>query len=155
MRIAIGSDELTHLTECVVEDVKRRGHELDLFGSMGDRQEYWPAVAQQVAERVATGEVDEGILLCWTGTGVCLAANKVPGVRAALCDDAETARGARIWNNANVLCLSIRRAAEVVTKEILDIWFSTEYQPNEEDDGCLAQLAAIEKKHLRQLHRLR
>lgn len=149
MIIAFGSDERTHLTECVVEDVEQRGHKLNLFGPMANSQECWPAVAQQVAERVATGEVEEGILLCWTGTGVCLAANKVPGVRAALCDDAETARGARIWNDANVLCLSIRRAAEVVTKEILDSWFSTEYKPNEEDDACLAQLAAIERKHLR------
>jgi len=93
-------------------------------------------------------------LLCWTGTGVCLAANKVPGVRAALCDDAETARGARLWNNANVLCLSIRRAAEVVAREILDTWFETKYQPNEEDDGCLAQITAIEEKHLRRSRRM-
>jgi ribose 5-phosphate isomerase B len=149
MIIAFGSDERTHLTECVVEDVERRGHKLKLFGPMADNEECWPAVAQQVAERVAAGEADEGILLCWTGTGVCLAANKVPGVRAVLCDDAETARGSRIWNNANVLCLSIRRAAEMITKEILDSWFGTEYQPNEEDDACLAQLKAIERKHLR------
>ena len=73
----------------------------------------------------------------------------MPGVRAALCDDAETARGARLWNNANVLCLSIRRAAEVVAKEIIDVWFSTDYQPNKEDDSCLANVAAIEQKHLR------
>ena len=154
MIIGIGSDERTHLTDCVVEDVKQRGHEIELFGPLADSQEYWPAVAQQVAERMATGDVDEGVLLCWTGTGVCLAANKVPGVRAALCDDAETARGARLWNNANVLCLSIRRVAEVISKEILDTWFGTVYESNEEDDSCLKHLAAIEEKYLRQSHRL-
>ena len=138
----------------MVEEVKQHGHGVELFGPLADTQKYWPAVAQQVAEKVATGEADEGILLCWTGTGVCLAANKVPGVRAALCDDAETARGARLWNNANVLCLSIRRAAEVVAREILDTWFDTKYQPNEEDDGCLAQITAIEEKHLRRSRRI-
>ena len=83
-------------------------------------------------------------MFCWTGTGVSLAANKVPGIRAALCDDAEIARGARLWNNANILCISIRRISEVVTKEILDTWFSTEYKPNQEDDSCMAQVDAIE-----------
>ncbi|MCH2538752.1 MAG: RpiB/LacA/LacB family sugar-phosphate isomerase [Anaerolineales bacterium] len=149
MRVAIGSDERSHLTKTIVKDVKRRGHSVEVFGSIANRQEYWPAVAEQVASRVAEGDVDEGILLCWTGTGVCMAANKVPGVRAALCDDAETARGARLWNQANVLCLSMRRTAEVVAKEIVESWFGTKYQANREDDSCLAQLGAIEEKYLR------
>ena len=78
-----------------------------------------------------------------------MAANKVPGVRAALCEDAETARGARLWNQANVLCLSMRRTAEVVAKEIVESWFGTEYQANREDDSCLAQLGDIEERYLR------
>jgi len=86
--------------------------------------------------------------LCWTGTGVSLAANKVPGIRASLCVDAETTRGARLWNNANVLCLSIRSTSEVVAKEILDMWFETKYKPNAEDDLCLEQVKNIEKKYL-------
>jgi ribose 5-phosphate isomerase B len=147
MRISIGSDERTHLTNCVVEDVRQRGHEVSLFGSLADQYEVWPTVAERVAERVAYGDADEGVLLCWTGTGVSIAANKIPGVRAALCDDPETARGARLWNNANVLCLSIRRAAEEIAKEILEAWFITKYSPNKEDDLCLSQLAAIEGKH--------
>ena len=102
---------------------------------------------RQVAEAVASGEADEGILFCWTGTGVSLAANKVPGIRAALCDDAETARGARLWNKANVLCMSLRRTSEVVAEEILDKWFETEYQPNEEDDTCLAQVEELERTY--------
>jgi ribose 5-phosphate isomerase B len=105
-------------------------------------------VARAVAEAVASGAADEGILFCWTGTGVSMAANKVPGIRAALCDDAETARGARLWNNANVLCLSLRRASEVVANEILDSWFNTSFEPNETDDACLAQLKALEQAYL-------
>ena len=144
MKVAIGSDERSHLTDIVVADVQKRGHDVSLFGPLADEKEYWPQVARQVAEAVASGQVDEGILFCWTGTGVSMAANKVPGIRAALCDDAETARGARLWNKANVLCLSIRRTSEVEVIEILECWFSTTYQPNEEDDTCLAQVAAIE-----------
>jgi ribose 5-phosphate isomerase B len=101
-------------------------------------------VARAVAEAVASGAADEGILFCWTGTGVSLAANKVPGIRAALCDDAETARGARLWNNANVLCLSLRRTSEVVAKEILDTWFNTSFEPNETDNACLAQVEELD-----------
>lgn len=120
MKIAIGADERTHLTDQVVANVQQRGHDVLLYGPLRDKEAYWPAVAQQVAEAVASGMADEGILFCWTGTGVALAANKVPGIRAALCDDAETARGARLWNNANILCFSLRRTSDIVAQEILD-----------------------------------
>jgi ribose 5-phosphate isomerase B len=153
MKLAVGSDERTHVTDAVVDDLRRRGHELILAGPLREESaagpdpaaDYWPAVARRVAEAVAAGAADEGILFCWTGTGVSMAANKVAGIRAALCDDAETARGARLWNNANVLCLSLRRTSEVVAREILDTWFNTSFEPNEADDACLAQLEAIEK----------
>ncbi|MCI0398160.1 MAG: RpiB/LacA/LacB family sugar-phosphate isomerase [Chloroflexi bacterium] len=147
MKLAIGSDERTHLTDTVVEEVKKRGYEVELYGPLAGRNEYWPEVARQVAEKVAAGEAEEGILFCWTGTGISLAANKVPGIRAALCGDAETARGARLWNHANILCMSLRATPEVVAKEILDKWFDTQYQPNEVDDTCLAQVEAIEQKY--------
>ena len=152
MKLSVGSDERTHVTDAVVDELRRRGHEVDLRGLLrplrsdgeAGHAAAWPAVARQVAEAVASGAADEGILFCWTGTGVSMAANKVPGVRAALCDDAETARGARLWNNANVLCLSLRRTPEVIAKEILDAWFATTYQPNATDDACLAELERIE-----------
>ena len=144
MKIAIGSDERTHLTDKIVADVKKRGHDVVLFGPLVDEAAYWPAVAQQVAESVARGDSDEGILFCWTGTGVTIAANKVTGIRAALCDDAETARGARLWNRANIICLSLRRTSEIMAGEILDKWFETAYQPNDTDDTCLAQVDKIE-----------
>lgn len=147
MKIAIGSDERTHLTDAVVEAVKKRGHEVSLFGPLAGRDEYWPAVARETAEAVTTGQADEAILFCWTGTGISLAANKVPGIRAALCGDAKTAEGARLWNNANVLCMSLRATSEIVAGEILDAWFETVYKPNEVDDTCLVQVEAIEAKY--------
>lgn len=146
MNIAIGSDERTHLTDFVLSELQKRGHTATLYGPMADQAALWPQVARQVAAAVMAGQSDEGILFCWTGTGVTLAANKVPGIRAALCDDAETARGARLWNRANVLCLSLRRTSEIMAREILDAWFGTVYQPNEVDDACLAQVAELEGK---------
>ncbi len=148
MKLAVGSDERTHLTDVVVAEIEKRGHAVTLFGPLADDKQYWPLVARQVAETVASGQADEGLLFCWTGTGVSIAANKVPGIRAALCDDAETARGARLWNNANVLCMSLRRTPEVMANEILDAWFGTRYTPNDEDDTCLAQVASIEKTYM-------
>ena len=151
MKLSVGSDERTLVTDAVVAELRRRGHEVELAGPLAEAAAGrpaptapWPGVARHVAEAVAAGAVDEGILFCWTGTGVSIAANKVPGIRAALCADAETARGARLWNNANVLCLSLRRTSEVVAREILDAWFSTRYNPNESDDAALAALDAIE-----------
>jgi ribose 5-phosphate isomerase B len=106
------------------------------FGPIGDDSpkgvtEPWPDVARAVGAEVSSGNADSGVLFCWTGTGVSIAANKVRGVRAALCHDAETARGAREWNDANVLCMSLRATAEVVAKEILDAWFSATPDPSE------------------------
>ncbi len=147
MRIALGSDERTSLTDAVLEEVRRRGHQAVVFGPLAGVAAKWPTVARWVAEAVAAGEADEGILFCWTGTGVCLAANKVPGIRAALCEDAETARGARVWNNANVLCLSLRRVSEALAREILEAWFSTGYQPNPDDDACLAEVERLERDY--------
>ncbi|MER3399547.1 MAG: galactose isomerase [Thermoflexus sp.] len=147
MRIVVGSDERTHLTDVVIEELRRRGFEVEPVGPLAGEKAYWPQVARIVAEKMARGEADEGILFCWTGTGVSIAANKVPGVRAALCEDAETARGARLWNNANVLCMSLRRTSEAIAREILDAWFGTRYVPNPEDDTCLAQVAEIERTY--------
>lgn len=147
MKIAIGSDESTHLTDVVIQEIKDRGHEVVLYGPLMGDQEYWPRVAQQTAESVAQGDADEAVLFCWTGTGISLAANKVPGIRAALCADAETAKGARLWNNANALCMSLRYTSPEVAKEILDSWFNTIYLPNDVDDQCMRQVQVIEEKY--------
>lgn len=102
MRIALGSDERTHLTDYVEQELRRRGHQVEVLGPPAGQPLQWADLARAVAERLSSAEVDEGVLCCWTGTGVSMAANKVPGVRAALCADAQTARGARAWNDANL-----------------------------------------------------
>lgn len=146
MKIAIGSDENAHITD-VVSELLQAEHELIPYGPLSDQDASWPSVALEVAEAVAQGNTDMGILFCWTGTGVSIAANKVPRIRAALCEDAETARGARVWNDANVLCLSIRRTSETVAIEIIEAWMATGYVPNPEDDTCLTLLGDIEEKY--------
>ena len=124
MRIALGSDERSPLTEFVEAELRRRGHDVELLGPPAGDASPWPEVAEAVA--------DLGVRFCWTGTGVSIAANKLPGIRAALCADAETARGARAWNQANVLCLSLASTSEEAAKGILDAWFSAEADANEE-----------------------
>jgi ribose 5-phosphate isomerase B len=142
MKIAIGSDERTHLTDVLVEELRRRGHEVLLFCPLASdsAESDWPVVCSEVARAVASGAADEGVVCCWTGTGATIAANKVPGIRAALCHDAETARGARTWNHANVLALSLRATPEAVAREILDAWFATPYS---DDDWNLRQIERV------------
>lgn len=147
MKIAVASDERTHLTDVVVEELGRRGHEVTLFGPLAGLEEPWPRVSQQLAEHVAAGDAQEGVLFCWTGTGASIAANKVPGIRAALCHDAETARGARWWNDANVLVMSLRATPEAVAREILDAWFQETIRPGEE--RAVEQVREIERKYAR------
>jgi ribose 5-phosphate isomerase B len=146
MKIAISSDERTHLTDFVVEELTKRGHELTLFGPLAknDPDIDWPLTSSKAARAVASGEADEGIVCCWTGTGASIAANKVPGIRAALCHDAETARGARIWNHANVLALSLRATPEPIAKEILDAWFSTSYSEDEWNRQQIERIKQLE-----------
>lgn len=146
MRVAIGSDEKTHLTDALVQAVQKHGHAVELVGPLKGESLSWAQVAEQVAIRVAHGTVDEGIVCCWTGTGVSIAANKVLGIRAALCHDAETARGARLWNRANVLCLSLRATSEVVAYEILDAWFHTLPGTDPGDVASVEYVGEIERR---------
>jgi ribose 5-phosphate isomerase B len=141
MKIAIGSDERTHLTGVVLAELTARGHSVLPLGALGAGPTDWPDVAHAVAASVVSRACDEGILFCWTGTGAAIAANKAPGIRAALCADAETARGARIWNHANVLVMSLRTTSEAVAREILDAWFVT---PFSTDDWNVRQIAKLD-----------
>jgi ribose 5-phosphate isomerase B len=142
MKIAVGSDEQNHLTDSLVRRLIQGGHEVRLHGALGAGPDNWVDAAIAVADEVASGGADTGILCCWTGTGVSIAANKRPGIRAALCVDAETARGARRWNDANVLCLSLRATSETVAGEILDAWFDAGVDDSERQN--LQKLAAID-----------
>lgn len=130
MRIALGSDEATELTAAIERRLRERGDDVVLYGALargGD--DAWPSVARSVALDVASGSCECGIVCCWTGTGVSIAANKVAGARAALCGDAQTAAGAREWNDANVLAMSLRATSVPLAMEILDAWFAG--QPTE------------------------
>jgi ribose 5-phosphate isomerase B len=147
VRIALGSDERTALTDAVADELEKRGHEVVLVGPPGGQELGWAEVGRRVGELVAGGGTDTAVLCCWTGTGASIAANKVAGVRAALCTDAETARGARRWNDANVLVLSLRLVSPPVASEMLDAWFSTDPDPSEAEaiaslDEPLAQKAS-------------
>jgi ribose 5-phosphate isomerase B len=144
MKIAVGTDERTAVSDYVVEELKRRGHQVEFVGPLADETYPWPEVARTVGEKVAGGQCAEGVLFCWTGTGVSIAANKVPGVRAALCADAETAKGARAWNDANVLCLSLRATSQVIAGEILEAWFSAEADPSEAEN--VARVKAMDEE---------
>jgi ribose 5-phosphate isomerase B len=124
MRFAVAADERVGVAEAVVEQLRRRGHVVLVHGALADgERDDWAWASEAAARDVASGRADQGVVCCWTGTGASIAANKVAGVRAALCDDAETARGARKWNDANVLALSLRRVSEPLLEEILDAWF--------------------------------
>jgi ribose 5-phosphate isomerase B len=134
MRISIAADERTGVAEAVVRELRERGHDPILHGALNDEErDDWAWASEAAARDVAEGRADQGVVCCWTGTGASIAANKVPGVRAALCADAETARGARKWNDANVLALSLRSTSEAVLEEILDGWL-TEGPSADEDD---------------------
>lgn len=123
MRIAVGSDEKTEVSDAVVADLVSCGVAPELHGALTSSEDSsWPAVASTVASRVASGDVRQGILFCWTGAGMSMAANKTRGVRAALCADAATADGARRWNDANVLAMSLRSVSIPVALETLDAW---------------------------------
>jgi ribose 5-phosphate isomerase B len=133
MKIAVAADERTGVAEAAVAALISRGHQVITHGALADGERAdWAWASEAAARDVAEGRVDQGVVCCWTGTGASIAANKVPGVRAALCDDAETARGARKWNDANVLALSLRRTSTALLEEILDAWFAGE--PSSEPD---------------------
>jgi ribose 5-phosphate isomerase B len=131
MKVVLGSDERTELTDAVREDLEERGHEVTLVGPPGGESIGWAEVGHKVGDAVVAGDADTGVLFCWTGTGASIAANKVRGVRAALCSDAQTAEGARKWNDANVLVMSLRLTSPSVASEILDKWFATQVDPSE------------------------
>jgi len=140
MKIIVSSDEFSPLIRCVEEESVRAGHQVSYVGPGPGEEQDWPEVTAAAVRRVVAGEFDEAIVLCWTGTGATMAANKVPGIRAALCADAETAKGARIWHHANALGLSMRKTSEALAREILQAWFATPYS---DDDWNRKQIQRI------------
>lgn len=145
MRIAISADERVGVAATLAAQLRRRGHEVIAHGVLAEGERHdWAWASEAAARDVAEGRAEQAVVCCWTGTGASIAANKVPGVRAALCADAASAAGARRWNDANALALSLRSTSEAELAEILDAWFSAEASGEEEDRANVARLAEIE-----------
>ena len=146
MRISVASDERTGVADTVVQELRRRGHEVLLHGALADAErDDWAWASEAAARDVAHGRAEQAVVCCWTGTGASIAANKVAGIRAALCLDAQTAEGARKWNDANALALSLRATSEAELAEILDAWFAGEPSAADGDVANVEHLADIER----------
>jgi ribose 5-phosphate isomerase B len=145
MKIAVAADERAGVAEAVLKELRRRGHEPIPHGALaeGERDD-WAWASEAAARDVAEGRAEQAIVCCWTGTGASIAANKVNGVRAALCLDAQTAAGARKWNDANALALSLRATSEAELGEILDAWFGGEASPEADDAANVEHISEIE-----------
>jgi ribose 5-phosphate isomerase B len=139
MRFVVGADDEGEVADAVVDELRARGHEVEVL-----ERDRWPEVARRVGEAVASDEADQGVVFCWTGTGTAMAANKVPGVRAALVWDPWIADGARRWNDANVLVMSLKRTTPETAREILDAWLAVDASDPDEADN-IARLAELDR----------
>jgi ribose 5-phosphate isomerase B len=140
MRIVVGADDEGEVADAVVDELRARGHDVTVL-----ERERWPEVARRVGEAVASGEADQGVVFCWTGTGTAMAANKVPGVRAALAWDPWIAEGARRWNDANVLVMSLKRTSAETAREIVDAWLAVD-APDPDEAENIARLGELERR---------
>ncbi len=140
MRVAYGADDANETTRAVQQALADRG--VEVVDVTGDRQ--WPEIGAAVGQAVAAGSADLGVVLCWTGTGTAIAANKVAGVRAALAWDPWIASGARKWNDANVLAMSLKRLAPDVAVEVLTA-FLDETGPDPDEAANIARLGALDE----------
>lgn len=144
MRISVAADERVGIADAVVEELRRRGHDVVAHGALNaDERDDWAWASEAAARDVADGRAEQAVVCCWTGTGASIAANKVAGIRAALCGDAATAEGARQWNDANVLALSLRATSEAELGEILDAWFAAGPSEEPDDVANVAHLGEI------------
>jgi ribose 5-phosphate isomerase B len=145
VRIAVAADELTGVAELIPDEIRRRGHEPVLHGAYAPEERAdWAWASEAAARDVAEGRAEQAIVACWTGTGASIAANKVSGIRAALCADAGTADGARRWNDANVLALSLRLTSPAQLEEVLDAWFAGVRSTEASDVENIDHLSEIE-----------
>jgi ribose 5-phosphate isomerase B len=146
VQISLAADELTGIARVLADEVERRGHATLRHGALSAAErDDWAWASEAAARDVAEGRAEQAIVCCWTGTGASIAANKVGSVRAALCFDAATASGARRWNDANVLALSLRATSEAELSEILDAWFASEPSAEPDDRANIEHLGDIER----------
>lgn len=134
MRIVFGADDTSPTVDAVLDHLRDGGHDVTVV----DAAAPWPTIAHRVGAAVVEGTADTGIVMCWTGTGTSIAANKVPGVRAALAWEPWIARNARLWNDANVLALSLKRTAPDVAVEIVAAFLDVETPDADEVDNIAA-----------------
>ena len=139
MKIVVGADDEGRVADVVVDELRERGHDVTVL-----ERDQWPDVARRVAETVAAGDADQGMLFCWTGTGTSMAANKVPGVRAALAWEPWIAEGARRWNDANVLVMSLKRTEPETARQIVDAWLAVE-EPDPDEAANISRLADLDR----------
>ena len=158
MRIAVAADSLDGVARSIPVVLAALGHDVIAHGALADDVSetdpaaVWSACARSAATDVAQGRADQAVVACWTGTGASIAANKVRGVRAALCTDAATAAGARRWNDANVLVMSFKRVTPEAAREIVDAWLGVA-EPDPEEAENIARLAEIERDYSRENRR--
>jgi ribose 5-phosphate isomerase B len=147
MRISVSSDMDEPVARALVAELRERGHDVTSYGALREGADpRWAVCSEAAARDVAEGRADQAVVCCWTGTGASIAANKVPGVRAALCTDAYTADGARRWNDANTLALSLRLTSEPLLKEILDAWFTAGASEDAEDRENVDHVARLDAR---------
>jgi ribose 5-phosphate isomerase B len=147
MKIAVAADERVGVAETVLAELRKRGHDPIPHGALAETErDDWAWASEAAARDVAEGRAEQAIVCCWTGTGASIAANKVDGVRAALCLDAQTAGGARKWNDANALAISLRATSEAELAEILDAWFGGEASGDSDDAANVEHIAEIERQ---------
>jgi ribose 5-phosphate isomerase B len=147
VRISVAADERVGVAEAVIDQLRKRGHEPIAHGALaeGERDD-WAWASEAAARDVAEGRAEQAIVCCWTGTGASIAANKVDGVRAALCLDAQTAEGARKWNDANALAISLRATSEAELGEILDAWFGGKPSGEQANRANVEHISEIERR---------
>ncbi|MER7487521.1 RpiB/LacA/LacB family sugar-phosphate isomerase [Streptomyces sp. NPDC126497] len=147
MRISVSSDMDEPVARALLAELRERGHDVRAHGALNPGDDArWAVCSEAAAREVASGTADQAVVCCWTGTGASIAANKVPGVRAALCTDAPTADGARRWNDANVLALSLRLTSGPLLREILDAWFAGAPSDDPEDRRNVAHTARLDRE---------
>jgi len=145
MRVSVAADEITGVAADLAGALRERGHEIAAaHGALSEHDTHaWAWASEASARDVAEGRAEQAVICCWTGTGASIAANKVGGIRAALCGDAATAEGARRWNDANVLALSLRTTSLALLGEILDAWFAGAPSADADDRANVEHLDAI------------
>src|SRR5262249_51344057 len=147
MKIAVAADERVGVAEAILDELRKRGHEPIPHGALADgERDDWAWASEAAARDIAEGRAEQAIVCCWTGTGASIAANKIHGVRAALCLDAQSADGARKWNDANALAISLRATSEAELAEILDAWFGAAPSTNSDDTANVEHIAEIERQ---------